>query len=212
MIACPFEIPAYEYDEPLTPRVRKCTMCHPRISKGQLPGCVEVCPTESLLFGKREDLIAIARQRIRNHPDRYVDHIYGEHEMGGTNWLYLSKAPFHEVGMREDLGTTPAPALTAPALGAVPIIVGLWPVLLTGIYAINRRKEKIARSEQEAAVAEAVEQTKANAADKFALAMAKAEQDKTETVEREVKKALEEAAKEQEAGDDATPQSEEDLS
>ena len=40
----------------------------------------------------------------------------------------------------------------------------------------------------EAAVAEAVEQTKTEAADKFALAMAKAEQEKTETVEREVKK------------------------
>mmetsp|Transcript_22013 Transcript_22013/g.10363 ORF Transcript_22013/g.10363 Transcript_22013/m.10363 type:complete len:179 (-) Transcript_22013:733-1269(-) len=29
MIVCPFDIPAYEYDEPLTPRVTKCTMCYP---------------------------------------------------------------------------------------------------------------------------------------------------------------------------------------
>ena len=106
MIACPFEIPTYEYDEPLTPRVRKCTLCHPLLLEGKLPGCVEACPTEALTFGKREDLLNIARERIRRQPDRYVDHIYGENEMGGTSWLYLSAVPFQEVGMREDLGIT----------------------------------------------------------------------------------------------------------
>ena len=80
--------------------------------------------------GKRDDLLNIARERIRRQPDRYVDHIYGENEMGGTSWLYIAGAPFSELGMREDLGVTPAPALTAGALGAVPIVVGLWPVLL----------------------------------------------------------------------------------
>ncbi|KKK62483.1 hypothetical protein LCGC14_3003870 [marine sediment metagenome] len=41
--------------------------------------------------------------RIRKNPNRYIDHIYGEHEMGGTSWLYLSNVPFREIGMREDL-------------------------------------------------------------------------------------------------------------
>jgi len=109
MVACPFEIPAYEYGEAFTPRVQKCTMCHPRISEGLLPGCVESCPKEALTFGKRSDLIKIARERIRKYPGRYIDHIYGETEMGGTNWLYLSSVPFSEIGLREDLGTTPAP-------------------------------------------------------------------------------------------------------
>jgi len=81
MVACPFEIPTYEYDQVLTPRIRKCTMCYPLVSKGQLPGCVEVCPMEALTFGKRQDLINFAKQRIQKYPDRYVDHIYGEHEM-----------------------------------------------------------------------------------------------------------------------------------
>jgi len=144
MVACPFEIPTYEYNDAFSPRVVKCTLCHPRILKGQLPGCVEACPKEALTFGKREDLLMIARERIRKYPDRYVDHIYGEHEMGGTSWLYLSNVPFEKIGMREDLGITPAPQLTAGALGAVPIVVGLWPVLLTGIYAMSKRKEKIA--------------------------------------------------------------------
>jgi formate dehydrogenase iron-sulfur subunit len=158
MIACPFEIPTYEYDQALTPRIRKCTMCHPRVIEGQLPGCVEACPMEALSFGKREDMIKIARERFRKYPDRYVDHIYGEHEMGGTSWLYVSGTPFKELGMREDLGTTPAPELTAGALSSVPIIVGLWPVLLAGIYAVSKRKEKIAQTEQEQAAASALDQ------------------------------------------------------
>lgn len=147
MIACPFEIPAYEYNESFTPRVMKCTMCHPRILKGQLPGCVEVCPMEALTFGKREDLLKIARERIRKYPGKYIDHIYGETEMGGTSWLYLSSVPFSDIGMREDLGVTPAPELTSGALSVVPLVAGLWPVFLMGIYAISKRKEIIFKEE-----------------------------------------------------------------
>jgi Fe-S-cluster-containing dehydrogenase component len=195
MIACPFEIPTYEYDQPFTPRVMKCTLCYPRISKGLLPGCVEACPTEALVFGQRKELIKVANQRIAQYPDRYVDHIYGEKEMGGTSWLYLTSKAFSEVGMREDLGSTPAPKLTKGALGAVPMVVGLWPVLLTGIYAINKRKEKIADQEQRDAVTQAIAQTQDAADEKLTAAMEKAAKDQKAAVEREVKKALEEAAK-----------------
>ena len=194
MIACPFEIPAYEYDQAFTPRITKCTLCHPRISKGLLPGCVQACPTEALSFGKRDDLLRLGRKRIGDYPDRYLDHIYGEHEMGGTNWLYLSGVPFGDIGMREDLGVIPAPEYTKGALSAVPIVVGLWPVLLTGIYAISQRKNKIAQEEQSEAVAEAIEQAQAEAKVKLDEALARAEKDKLNAIEREVNKALEEAA------------------
>ena len=112
---------------------------------------------EALSFGKREDMIKIARERFRKYPDRYVEHIYGEYEMGGTSWLYISGTPFKELEMREDLGITPAPQLTAGALSSVPIIVGLWPALLAGIYAVSKRKEKMAQSEKEQALASAKE-------------------------------------------------------
>jgi len=195
MIACPFEIPAYEYDSAFSPKVMKCTMCFPRISKGLLPGCVEECPTEALTYGKREDLLRIGRERIRKFPERYVDHIYGENEMGGTSWLYLSEVPFKAVGMREDLGVTPAPKLTAGALSAVPMVVGLWPVLLTGIYAITKRKEKIEKQEKAQAVAAAVEAAEAEAKAKMKEAMEFAEKQKEKAIEKAVSQALEEAAK-----------------
>ena len=195
MIACPFEIPTYEYDKAFTPRVMKCTFCHPRLLEGLLPGCVEICPSEALTFGRRRDLLRIGRERIEKFPGRYIDHIYGETEMGGTAWLTLSGVPFRELGMREDLGTVAAPELTKGALSVVPIVAGLWPVLLTGIYAITQRRDKIAREESATAVAAAVAKAQAEAKAKLAEAMAKAEKDKRTAVEKEVKKALEEAAK-----------------
>lgn len=198
MIACPFEIPTYEYDKALAPRIRKCTMCHPRVIEGKLPGCVEICPNEALSFGKRKDLIKIARERIRKYPDRYEDHIYGEHEMGGTSWLYLSGVPFKALEMREDLGVTPAPELTAGALSVVPMVAGLWPVLLTGLYAVSKRKEKIAKLEQQQAVASTLKKANAEAEAKLSNALANARKEKDAAIKREIKKALEEAKQTQE--------------
>ena len=196
IVACPFDVPAYEYNEALEPRVMKCTMCQPRLLEGKLPGCVEACPQEALVFGKREDLITIARERIRKHPARYIDHIYGEHEMGGTSWLYISGAPFEELGFRMDLGTTPAPSLTSGALAAVPIIIGVWPALLGGVYLMSQSRQRNAAREKAAAVKEATETTQTAADEAMKSAMEKAKADKEKAVEKAVKKALEEAAKE----------------
>ena len=196
MMACPFEVPAYQYDDALTPEVVKCTMCAPRIAKGKLPGCVEICPKEALTFGKRDDLIKIAKKRIRKNPDRYIDHIYGEKEMGGTSWMYISDVPFKEIGMREDLGNTPAPKLTSGALHVVPMVVALWPVFLTGMYGMTKRREKIADKEKKDAVKKAVEETKTKAADKLAAELDKAKKEKENALkqaEAQKEKAIKEA-------------------
>jgi len=210
MVACPFEIPTYDYDDPLTPEVKKCTMCSPRIEKGLLPGCVEACPKEALTFGKRKDLIKIARERIAKHPDRYIDHIYGENEMGGTSWLYLSGVSFSRIGMREDLGVTPAPSLTSGALSVVPMVVGLWPVFLAGMYGMTKRREKIAEEEKEQAIAQAVEDAIEIADEKLAKALDKADADKRKALEKAekekekaVKDALDAMAKESSSNDES---------
>ncbi len=100
MVACPFQIPAYEYENALNPTIRKCTLCFERIAnEGKAPACVEICPPQCLTFGKRSDLLALAHERLARHSDRYVDHVYGEHEVGGTSWLYISHRPFEELGL-----------------------------------------------------------------------------------------------------------------
>jgi hypothetical protein len=49
------------------------------------------------MFGHRDELIAEAEARIQADPDKYFPHIYGQEELGGTSWLYLSPVPFEEL-------------------------------------------------------------------------------------------------------------------
>ena len=142
MVACPFYAPAYDYFDAATPQVRKCTMCIDRIKEGKKPACVDICPQETITFGKRKDLIKLAREKIRSHPDRYEDHIYGEHEVGGTSWLYLASTDFADIGFDTNLGTTPYPMLTRGFLRAVPLVLTIWPVMRTGCYQAAKKKER----------------------------------------------------------------------
>lgn len=193
MVACPFNIPAYDYHKALNPTVRKCTMCHPRLQEGKLPACVEACPTGALIFGKRKDLIRIAWERISDHPERYERHVYGEHEMGGTSWLTISAGPQTALGLANNLGSKAASDYTAGALGAVPMVIGIWPVLLGGAYAITKRKEKIAAEEQESAVSDAIKRTQEAADTKLKESLEKAAKDKEKAIAAEVKKAVAQA-------------------
>jgi Fe-S-cluster-containing dehydrogenase component len=199
MIACAYYVPTYDYDSVLNPLVYKCTMCSDtRLARGLRPGCVDVCPTDALTFGKRSELLRIARRRILDNPGTYVDHIYGETEMGGTNWLYISPVAHEELG-QPVLGSTSAPELTAGALGSVAMIAGIWPVLLGGAYFISKRREKTAAEEQRVAVEQAVADTREEGDAKMQTALAKAAKDKDAAIAREVKTAREAAIKEMEA-------------
>ena len=118
MIACPFQVPAYEYHDPLTPQVRKCTFCFEQIKDGGLPACAQVCPREVITFGPREQLLGLARWKIKNNPGKYNKRIYGEHEVGGTSWLYLASEPFENIGFPQ-LAASPPPRLTESIQHAV---------------------------------------------------------------------------------------------
>jgi Fe-S-cluster-containing dehydrogenase component len=131
MVACPFQVPTYEYDDPLTPRVRKCTFCHERLVEGKIPACAEMCPPMALTFGKRSELLALAHQKIENHPGRYVNRVYGETEVGGTSWLYLAPKAFEELGFL-NLESGSMPALTEPIQHAI-FKFGIPPLMLYGL-------------------------------------------------------------------------------
>jgi formate dehydrogenase iron-sulfur subunit len=137
MISCPFDVPKFEFDSP-NPRIRKCDMCFDRLEQGEEPACVANCPTGALTFGRRADLLEEARQRIYTEPDRYFHHIYGEHEVGGTSWLYLSPVPFEDLNFATHLGTTGYPTYTREFLYAVPLVLTLVPPLLLAMSKARR--------------------------------------------------------------------------
>ncbi len=142
-IACPFNIPKYEWNTPF-PRVVKCEMCRNRLAEGKLPACVEVCPRQAVIFGRLEELKADARRRLAAEPGRYYPKVYGVTDGGGTQVLYLSAAgiPFEKLGL-PDLGDKAVPELSETLQHA--IYKGfIAPVVLYGALGVviyrNRKK------------------------------------------------------------------------
>lgn len=143
MNACPFSMLSYEYDDAFRPAIRKCLLCYQRVTEsGGIPACAEACPTKGTIFGKRSELLRIARERISNNPDKYIDHIYGEHEVGGTSWLYLSAVPFQQLGFPQELGTEPYLEYTRDWLLGVPLVLVMWPALLMGLHKVAKYRER----------------------------------------------------------------------
>jgi Fe-S-cluster-containing dehydrogenase component len=107
-VACPFNIPKSQWDRAI-PQIVKCDFCRSTnlVQKG-ITACAETCPTGAILFGKRQDLLTEAHARIKSHPDKYVDHVYGEHEVGGTNHLYLAAMSFSKLGLPDLQPEAPA--------------------------------------------------------------------------------------------------------
>jgi formate dehydrogenase iron-sulfur subunit len=146
MVACPFSVPKYEWNK-LLPRVQKCTMCPDRVQAGKPTACAEICPTGATQFGEREELIAEAQQRMRDNPGKYVEHIYGVNEVGGTSVLLLSSVPFEEFGYRADLTRDPLPMYTYRVLSRIPDFVPLGGMVLGGVWWITHRREEVATAE-----------------------------------------------------------------
>ncbi|MGP3592726.1 hydrogenase 2 operon protein HybA [Vagococcus sp. WN89Y] len=123
MVGCPYNVPKYDYDNPFG-QIHKCELCNQhgvgRIDKGELPGCVEVCPTGAVIFGTRDALLVEAKKRLAQQPGteypytrqtlethdtylhpvaHYYPHLYGEKEGGGTQVLVLTGIPYQNLGL-----------------------------------------------------------------------------------------------------------------
>jgi formate dehydrogenase iron-sulfur subunit len=158
--ACPWGVPTAEWNT-LTPKIQKCTHCADRSDQpvplarnGQTlsveesnsylanvvtPACVKACPADCLRFGDRDEILREARSRISKRPDKYINHIYGEKEAGGTSVLYLSSVPFEKIGF-PDVGTKSYPGRSKLALHAVPPAVIAMGAMLGGIFAFMKRR------------------------------------------------------------------------
>ncbi|MHC4222720.1 MAG: 4Fe-4S dicluster domain-containing protein [Planctomycetota bacterium] len=143
MVACPFNIPRYEWDKPV-PAVRKCDMCADLLEAGKPTACSEACPASATITGDRDELVAEAHKRIRENPDDYYDHVYGEAEVGGTSVLFLAPFPIESLGFKESLGADPLPDLTWQVLSKIPGIVVTGGASLLAIWWITKRRNEVA--------------------------------------------------------------------
>lgn len=211
MVACPFNVPGYQYDKAWKPLVQKCTFCEPLLKEGKLPACIQACPVDALTFGLRSDLIKLARARINDNPGLYVNYVYGEYDAGGTAWMVLAPAAgapegpaddpavtgseMEQLGLDTHLGNQPMAELTYGALGAVPMIVAFWPVLFGGAYAITKRREAMASAANE----KAADDAKIDLAAAVDAAVRKIEETEGEAAADRARRAMTEALKAREA-------------
>ncbi|MCX6030910.1 MAG: 4Fe-4S dicluster domain-containing protein [Chloroflexi bacterium] len=140
MVSCPFGVPRFDWNNGLTPEIRKCMFCIERQRAGEGPACAVNCPSGALKVGTRAELLKEAHARIAANPKVYVDHVYGEQEAGGTAMLYISDVSFQMLGFRTDVTTRPLPAYTWDVMSKLPAVVGGLAVVLTGASVITRRK------------------------------------------------------------------------
>ncbi|MBU0481405.1 MAG: hydrogenase 2 operon protein HybA [Proteobacteria bacterium] len=162
-IACPFNIPKFQWDDP-TPEIVKCQLCSHLVEKGGISACCEACPTGASLFGPVESLINEAKRRQQMVPGKYYDfpisdlsgrtspefksrmaakyvpEIYGEYEVGGTQVLHMAGVPFNKLGF-PDLPHESYASISDGIQYA--IYKGMvYPIVVLGglIYMVNKRE------------------------------------------------------------------------
>jgi formate dehydrogenase iron-sulfur subunit len=144
LVACPFSVPRYEWTK-LVPYVTKCDMCPGRQAKGQPLACVEACPVQASIAGNRDEVLEEAQRRILSD-SKYVKHIYGSDEVGGTSVFFISDVPFEKLGFAI-VPKQPMPVLTANALGDGPTVILVGGALLSGLYWITERRAQVSLAE-----------------------------------------------------------------
>ena len=165
-LACPFRIPKYEFYN-ASPQVRKCQLCNHRFSEGKYSACCEFCPTGASIFGKVKDLRTEAEKRLTLKPgaeydfpvqtvdsknrsrrpvSKYVSHIYGLKEAGGTQYMLMAGLPFELLGFDKRISDQALPDLTWAYISKIPAVIATVLIGGAATWAVtkgrNRDKEE----------------------------------------------------------------------
>ena len=91
--ACPFDVPQYDGSVPGMAVINKCTGCVDRITQGLEPACVTTCQPNALKFGDRDEMLALAHERVEKlHERGFADaSVYGEDQVGGSHTIHVLK-------------------------------------------------------------------------------------------------------------------------
>jgi len=92
VVACPFGVVQRNKEDG---RAFKCTFCYDRQKVGLTPACAHACPTESITFGKLDDLRAEAARRLeRLHEEGMEDAtLYdpADTSVGGIHAFFITR-------------------------------------------------------------------------------------------------------------------------
>jgi formate dehydrogenase iron-sulfur subunit len=110
--ACPFDIPRYDG---ATDKIYKCDLCLTRIQAALEPACVKACPTGTLKFGDKADMLKLAYKRAKELGENAS--VYGDKFVDGTHVLYV-------------LQEKPAIYDKLPMKPSVPLSIIVWKDLL----------------------------------------------------------------------------------
>jgi formate dehydrogenase iron-sulfur subunit len=129
---CPFDIPRFDRT---TKKVYKCTMCVDRVAGGLEPACVKSCPTGSIRFGSKQEMVAYGEAKVDKLHERGFDNavLYDPAGVNGLHMMYVVPRGemLEEYGLPEDpevqSGFSFLGALRAVrGLGALGIWAGLF--------------------------------------------------------------------------------------
>lgn len=150
MIVCPWEIPRYSWEDAI-PYIQKCDMCSERFNtSAKPPACVEVCPTKAIIFGERSELLAEAYGRLAAQPSVYIQHVWGEQEVGGTSVLYISDVDLNLSDLPKPIvDTQPMPQRTFKILHQMPLVFVGMAVAMGGIHFVVKRRQDLMNTPQE---------------------------------------------------------------
>jgi formate dehydrogenase iron-sulfur subunit len=115
---CPFDIPRFD---PESKKVYKCTLCIDRVSNGLEPACVKACPTGSIRFGTKEEMLIYGEEKVGKLKERGFGDalLYDPEGVGGLHMMYVVP----RGGMLDEYGLPEDP--TVKSASFFPVMSGL---------------------------------------------------------------------------------------
>ena len=96
---CPYNIPRMDEASGVW---SKCDMCYDRVHNGLLPACVQSCPTGAMRFGEREEMLALANDRLAEAKKRFPGAVLGNADRVRVVFLFESAGSlYHKWAVAE---------------------------------------------------------------------------------------------------------------
>lgn len=146
--ACPYDVPRYHGE---MGTINKCTGCIDRIENGMMPACVSTCQPGALQFGDREEMLAMAQERVEwLHEHGYEDAVvYGDSQMDGLHVIQVLKYGVEAHGQVANPEINPVAQLSEIMKPVTGVVTGVTVAGLAAMFAlgIGYKRDKLVYNE-----------------------------------------------------------------